>query len=225
MGKGKKTVEKRVYKANTKAIKKLLLVVIAIFIVLILVGPIKNGVTYLYLKTWEWHTTEEYGIKYKLPRAFEEVKTSVQSSLLSSAVFTTDTEVKVNEKYVSKTSDIVYSGGNRLNGILLMLQCLKTEKTNKSLDEIAEGQHILVTLNYEKNYTVGEMQKEEVEVLGIQSVRISETLTKVDEEKMIVSYLVPMDDEEVTIIFFGDKENMIKEDSEIRKIVTQMQKI
>ncbi|MBQ9313606.1 MAG: hypothetical protein IJ220_01165 [Clostridia bacterium] len=219
-----KKVEKRVYKTNTKLLGKMLIAIVILFFIVILAVPVKNGITYLYLNSWEWHDISNYNIKFKLPRAYKNLETTKNNNLdLSSSLISTDTSIKVNENYVSKRPEIVYSGGNTFSGVSLMIQCLATPKTTKTLEEIADSQHVLVKIYYEDDYTIDEPKKEYVSVLGTDAIRTSTNLINKDGAKTIINYLVPMDNQEVTITFMGEQKNVQNAENEIRRIIEQMQ--
>ena len=219
---GKKKIEKKIYKANTQLLRKILIGLIILFFITILAIPLKNGITYLYLKTWEWHDISKYHLEVKLPRAYKPIEEKNTTSSIGSSLISTETSVKVNEKYVMNKPDVVYSGGNILNGISLMIQCLNTEKTTRTLDDIADSQHTLVRIFYEDEYTISEPVKEYLKILGTDSIRTSTILTNHKETKKMINYLVPLEDKEVTITFLGPTENVEQAEDEIEKIVSQM---
>lgn len=226
MEKKTKNEEKIVYKFNTKALMWFILIVISALFVVFLSIPIKNWIRVSYLKSWEWHEVPKYNIEFKLPRAFKDLELKTQSSSqLSSSIFTTDTDVKVNEEYVSQKPEVVYYGGNILNGISMMIQCLNTEKTTRSLDDIADSQHVLVTIFYEDDYNIGEATKEYVTVLSSDAIRTSTDLTNSEEVRTMINYLVPTDDKEVTITFFGRKNDIESAEKDIEKIITNLKEI
>ena len=229
MGKKKETKKetKKVYRANTKALSKIIIAIIVIFFLAIFAIPVKNGITYLYLNTWKTHEISKYHIQLKLPRAYQPLENNSQElSQIASSLISTDTSVKVNEKYVSQMPEVVYSGGSILNGVSLMIQCLSPEsKTTKSLDDIAESQHILVHIYYEDDYAISDPQKEYVTIMETEAIRTATDLTNEQGTKTMIHYLIPMEDKEVTITFMGKKENVEKAKSEIEKIVKQMRKM
>ena len=220
---GKNKEQKIVYRANKKLLKRLLIVTLVIFLIGVFAIPIKNGLELLYLKSWIWHDIEKYGFSIKLPRAYKDIELENNDRFgIISSIFNTEASVEVNEEYVSKTPDIVYNGGNVLNGIGLMIQCLETEKTTKTLDEIAESHLVLTTIYYEDEYTIGELEKEYVEILGGQGIRTSIDLSNKKGTKTMVSYLLPLEDKEITIMFLGDKESISKSLKEIDDIVSMI---
>lgn len=222
MEKGKESEKKvkKVYKANTIAIKKFLTLLLCTFLLLLIAGPIRRFFRVRYLNTWVEHDIEKYEINLKLPRAYKEVelKSSSYGNFFSSA-FKTDTDVKINEEYVLQKPEVVYSGGNILNGVMMMMQCFYTEPTTRSLEDIAESQHILVNIYYENQYDIGNPTTEYATILDTDAIRTTTTLTNEEEQLLITNILVPMKDKEVTITFIGDKEKMEEAENEIQKII------
>lgn len=219
MGKNK---EKIVYKTNKKLLKRLLIGMLIIFLVMIFATPIKNGVELLYLKSWTWHEIENFDFSIKLPRAYKAFDVEDDDQGITSSIFNTEVSVEVNEEYVSKVPETVYSGGNILNGVSLMIQCLETERTTKTLDDIAESHHVLVKIYYEDEYEIGELNKEFVEVLGENSVKTIIDMKEKDATKTLITYLVPLKDKEITLMFLGNKDNISNSMNEIEKIVNKM---
>lgn len=214
--------EKKVYKIDKVLGKKvgIGILIISLLVVLIIFGSTVGK--RLYLNTWKWYEVEDYNFSIKLPRAYKSFETSEDGFGLNSSAFTSEYLVEVEEKYVSKEAEVVYSGGNIINGISLMIQCLYTEKTTKTLDEISEGNYILTTIYYEDNYNIGELQKEYVQVLGSDAIRNIVDISNDDVTKTLITYLIPLEDREITITFLGKKESVMKSMEEIEKIISQM---
>lgn len=218
----RKKEEKKIYKMNKNLLKKMLIGITCIFIIVCIVFGAKIGKEILYPQFWKWHDINDYGFSIKLPKTYEELTASKDKLGISSSAFETETTIQVNEEYVSKKPVTVYNGWNPRNGVSMMVQCLNTEKTTKTLDEIAESNHILITIYYEDDYQIGELQKEYVKVLGCDAVRAMVDISNDDGTKTFVTYLVPMNDKEVTITFLGKKNNIDNSLDEIEKIVSLM---
>lgn len=216
-------MKKKVYRANKKAIVGIIGIAFIIFLLSFLTKPIMNGINKWYLSTWKWHDIPNYNFKIKLPRAYKDavLKNNNQTGISTSA-FLTNTNITVNEEYIPKSPERVYYGENSLNGIALMIQCLNTPKTERSLDDIADSQHVLIKIHYEDDYEISSPQKEYVSVLGSDGIRIETDLTRDDTTLTIVNYLIPMEDKEVTISFYGIKEEINKAEEEIEKIIKEM---
>lgn len=218
MKKKKQIVTKKIYKTNTQLLRKIIIGLCILFLLVLLAIPLKNGAKYIFLNTWKNYEISKYNINFKLPRAYKELEDDTSSSEISSLI-STNTNVKVNEEYISQKPEVVYSGGSSLNGISMMVECFSTSKTTKTLDQIADNQHVLVRIYYEDNYKVSEPTKEFLTILGTDAVSTTTELTNKKGVKTLIQYLVPMSDKEVTITFMGEKENVEKSMNEIEKIV------
>lgn len=216
--------QKVVYKTNKKLLKKLLITILIIFLIIVLFYPVKKGIELLYLNSWKRHNIEAYNFSLSLPRAYKDIEIEEDERYgIESSIFNTESSVEINEEYVSKKPEVVYNAGNVLNGISLMIQCLNTERTTKTLDDIAESHHVLVTINYEDEYEIGALEKEYVEILGSEGVKASIDLEDDEKEvKTLVTYLLPLEDKEITIMFMGTKENITKSMDEIEKIISKI---
>jgi len=218
-----KTLEKKIYKANTDLLKKISIVIGIFFIIVVLAAPMKNGITYLYLNSWEWHEIPDYHLRIKLPRAYKEIEQEKMSDTsLISSIISTETSVNVSGDYMIQRPEVVYYGGNILNGVSIMIQCLSTTKTTKTLDDIADSQHVLVRVYYEDDYRLSEPQKEYVTILGTDAIRTATNLVNDEGTKTMINYLVPTEEKEVTITFLGKEENIARAEKEIHRIVTTM---
>lgn len=218
-----KKEKKVVYKTNKKLLKRLIIGIVIIFLILVFAAPIQKGIQWLYLNSWTWHDIENYGFSLKLPRAYKDIEFEENDEFsIDSSVFNTETSVEVNEEYISKKPEVVYNGGNILNGVGLTIQCLETERTTKTLEEIAESHHILVSIKYDDQYEIGTLEKEYVEILGSEAVKTSIDMSNDEESRTLVAYLLPLEDKEITIMFFGDKENISNSMEEIEKIVSKI---
>lgn len=219
-------MEKKVYKANKKAIFWILLIAFVVFFCSFLIKPIMNGIRNWYLSMWIWHDIPSYNFKVKLPRAYEDAQLKEDDGTgIAYSAFLTDTNITMNEEYVSKSPERVYYGKNIKNGIHLMIQCLSTQKTDRSLEDIAESQHVLIRIFYEDDFQIGSQQKEFVDVLGTPGIKTSTDLTNDNGTITIINYLVPMEDKEVTISFYGFKDNIDKAEKEIESIINEMKNI
>ena len=216
----------RVYRANKKAIIKLILGSLLVFILFVLSGPIINWTKYQYLNTWTSIKFKEYGIELKLPRAYDEQKTIDNNvSSIASSFIKTESNVDINEEYKVSRPDVIYNGGNKLNGVSIMVQAYKTSKTTKTLDEIAEGQNILVEIIYGNDYKMREVNKEYLNLMGVDSVKTTVELKNSSGVKTMINYMIPMDDEEITVTFLGTDVNMSKSIEQIDNIMKRIRRI
>lgn len=214
--------EKIVYKTNKKMLKRLIISILIILLVIILTPFAINGTRNLYLNSWTWHKIEEYNFSIKLPRAYKNIEVENKSYGIDSSILNAEVSIEENEEYIQKAPEVVYNAGNILNGVGLTIQCLKTAKTSKTLDEIADSHHVLVSINYDDQYEIGDLQKEYVKILENDAVMTSIDMKKGKTTKTLIAYLVPLKDKEITIMFFGNKENISKSMDEIKEIVSKI---
>lgn len=219
--KSEKVTKKVVYKSNKKLMKKLLIWGLIIVFIILIVAPAKYGITMLYYNSWKQYKVEDYDFSFKLPRAFKAQETATQESSISlSSLLEEDISGDVDE-YLKKPQS-VYRGGNVLNGIGMLIQCLKTSKTSRTLDEIADSHEILLEINYGDNYTVKEQSREEVVILGTDSVKMISTIVNDKNSNLFVSYLIPKEDMEITIMFYGSKQSINESSEQIEKIIASI---
>ena len=223
--KKEKKTQKVVYRANTKVLKKLIIPAILLLTIVILAGPIRKGVSYLYWNTWKWYDIEKYQLELKLPRAYHEVEISKKNtSEIVSSFFKTDSEVTVNQDYVSKQTEVVYAGESVLSGVSIIVQCLNVEKTTRTLSDLGDSQNALLKIYYGDKYNVGETKKEYITALETQALKASTDLSEKKDKGdiTIINYLIPTEKEEVTVTFLGTKSEMAKANNEIESIISQM---
>ena len=217
-----KVQTRKVYKINKSLAKKVIKGFFILFIVMILliIGiPLAKK---CYLSSWKYHKFKEYNLNIKMPRAYENLLEDKDGININTSAFISEFDVKVNENYVSKEANTIFKGINMLNGINLMIQCLNTEKTTKTLDEISEGNYLMTMIYYEDNYSIGPLNKEYVKVLNNDTVRNMVDLSNNAGNNTMVTYLIPLEEKEITITFFGKKEKISNNLKEIEKIISEI---
>ena len=216
-----KTEQKVVYKSNKKMIKKMLIWGLIIIIVFALAAPVKYEIKKLYYNSWKQYKVEDYDFSFKLPRAFKEQEVvKKESSMNLSSLLDENVSGELTE-YLKKP-DSVYRGGNILNGVSMLIQCLKTSRTTRTLDEIADSHEILLEINYGDNYEVKEKSREQVVVLGTDSMKTVSTIVNTKESNLYVSYLIPKEDMEITIMFYGSEKSITEASEQIEKIIASV---
>ena len=216
-----KTEQKVVYKSNKKLIKKMLIWVLVIVLVIIFAAPVKYGITMLYYNTWKQYKVENYNFSFKLPRAFEEQEVVKKESSMNLSSLLDESASGEFADYL-KRPDSVYRGGNILNGVSMLIQCLKTPRTTRTLDEIADSHEILLEINYGNNYEVKEKSREQVVILDTDSMKTVSTIESTKESNLFVSYLIPKEDMEITIMFYGSEKSITEASEQIEKIIASV---
>ncbi len=211
------------YKINKKPLIIVFIISFSLALILACKDFIKYGVQYAYSQTWKDYKFEEYDLEFSLPRAYitvekEETTTyKVGGSILSTIIDTSGD----NFNYLARPQR-VFSGGNIYTGISIAINSLKTSKTTKPLEEVAESYSVLIPYfyqdDYESNgYTIEDLSKENVDIM-----QVSCDLKNEEENKTVVMYLMSFDEKEVTITFFGDTEKINSEIENLQKIILKV---
>lgn len=218
--KDKKT--KITYKANKKLLKKIIIGSVLLLVLMFAYKPIKYTAQLIYLKSWKTYNAGSFDFNYRLPRAYEKYEKDDDIFGLNESAFMSEYSIEVNEEYVSQKPTIIFMGSNILNGIDLSIECLETSKIDTELEKIAENYFATIELVYEDHYNIENTENQQVNVLGCDGIRSTILFKHEKLTKKLITYLVPTDEKELTIMFFGDEKNINENEKEIEKIVSSI---
>lgn len=212
------------YKMNLKLFVIVLLVSVFIALILLNWQHINYGFQYIYLNTWQDYNFKEYDLKFSLPKAYKTVEKSTEDSTLQigSSLISTKVDISGDNSSMLSKPQRVFSGGNVLNGISIAVNCLKTSKTTKTIEEIAESYCLLIPYFYEDDYEVSECVTENLSKDNVDIMQISCDMSNDEENKTVIMYLMSFDDKEVTITFLGDTTKISSEIENLKKIVSRV---
>lgn len=207
--------EEKVYKTNTKIIKKLLILMAIVLVVTILYEPAKYLIIRATLSIYEGHEFANSNITMKLPKAYKEVIEEDEDYQINVSGVEGEADVKVNQEYLNTLPQKLYKGVNVLNGISMVVTEKEVpKKTMLTPEELADRYYVLVQIYFE-DAQIGEPIWEAVNILGTEGAKVFVDI----DDKTRVGYLIPLDNSELTIEFSGTKENVEKYKNEIEKIV------
>lgn len=207
--------EEKVYKTNTKIIKKLLILMAIVLVVTILYEPAKYLIIRATLSIYEGHEFANSNITMKLPKAYKEVIEEDEDYQINVSGVEGEADVKVNQEYLNTLPQKLYKGVNVLNGISMVATEKEVpKKTMLTPEELADRYYVLVQIYFE-DAQIGEPIWETVNILGTEGAKVFVDI----DDKTRVGYLIPLDNSELTIEFSGTKENVEKYKNEIEKIV------
>lgn len=212
------------YKIN----KKPLIIVLAISILIAFLLANWEFINYeiksIYLNTWNNYNFEEYDLSFSLPKAYKVVEKPTEDSTLQLGTSKISSLVDISGDTLSKLQkpERVFSGGNILTGVSVAVNCFKTSKTTKPLEEVAESYCLLIPYFYEEKYEASECVTENLSKENVDIIQISCDMIDDEENKTIVMYLMSFDDKEVTITFFGDTLKINSEIDNLKKIVSKV---
>lgn len=212
------------YKINKKPLIIVFTISFSLALILACGDFIKYGIQYAYSQTWKDYKFEEYDLKFSLPRAYitvekEESTTSKVGEVIISTVL--DTSGDNLNNYLVRPQR-VYSGGNIYTGISIAVNALKTSKTTKSLEEVAESYSVLIPYFYQDDYDSSGYLIENLSQDGVDIMQVSCDLKNDEENKTVVLYLMSFEEKEVTITFFGNTEKVSSEIENLQKIISKV---
>ncbi len=164
---------------------------------------------------------DEYGMSISYPMAYEPIIEEVTNKeQISQTITTSLVEETKNEDLSLTLVEKVIHAKSSDSGLTLLVEAIKKEKTTKTLEEISKN-YITMFRVFNENLEILESNIEEVEVDGIPAAKVTIHAVANDITKMpgMVSYLIPMEDREITIAFAGTRELLRNNEKEINKII------
>lgn len=179
-------------------------------------------------RTWSKKVTfKDYGLELNIPRAYVEIEkedTDIKVDELSSKITATIPDLTPDEDDVLFTfvKELMNAKSN-LSGISILIEGLKTEKTTKSIEEICNN-YITMFKVFNESQTIVETKIDEVLIDGNPAgkTEIYVQGSKEDVYPGMISYLISLDDREITIAFTGTKRLFEKNKKEIESIVNSI---
>ena len=129
---------------------------------------------------------------------------------------------KYRATYIEKyNKDLLCLFKNNSTGIEISATARKdTGELLKTLTQIGEGFVNLLKI-YKENYTIEIVSNETITISdGVEAQKVVAETTTTDNEKMReVAVLIPAEGREITIVFFGAKDEISKNENEINKVI------
>ncbi len=207
-------------KIRTKKILLLLLFVIlasAIALGMILF----DGIEY---KIYKRHTFDEYAFSISYPQIYSPIsQTITNNDVISNNISSILVENENPEATAITFVEEIVKVKSADSGITLLIEGIKKDKTSKSIEEICKD-YITMFKVYNSNEVVLESDFEEVEIGGVKAGKTTIYINGKTEDVFpgMISYLVPLEDREITIVFVGTKTLITKADKEINKIINSV---
>lgn len=212
------------YKMNMKLLVIVLTVSTLVALIIVNWRYINYAFQCVYLNTWANYNFEEYDLNFSLPRAYKTVEKPNENSILQigSSLLSTKVDISGDNSIMHSKPQRVFSGGNVLTGISIAVNCLKTSKTTKSIEEVAESYCLLIPYFYEDDYEASECVTENLSKDNVDIMQISCDMSNDEENKTVVMYLMSFDEKEVTITFFGDTVKISSEIENLKKVISKV---
>ena len=196
-----------------------------LFWFIILATAICLGVIYVKEMSGRWFKkveVAEYGLTISYPNSYIDIQKDpdytegmidkVTSILTKQDIDNPNISVDMVEKIIHAKSD--------LTGMTIMVEAIKKEKTTKSIEDICKD-YIVMFQVFNESEEVIYKDYEETTVDGNIAGRTEIYVTgKTDDVYPgMVSYLIPLEDREITIVFSGTREMLEYFEKDIQKII------
>lgn len=211
------------YKINKKPL--IIVLTISFVLALLLTGRsyIDYGFKYIYLNTWKEYEFKDYDLEFSLLRAYKTVEKEENTTYkIGSSILSTIVDVSGDKFNQLARPQRIFSGGNIYTGINIAINCLKTSKTTKPLEEVTESYCLMIPYFYEDDYETGECVTENLSREDADIIQISCDLVDDENNKTIVMYLMSFEDKEVTVTFFGNTEKVNSEMKNLQEIISKI---
>lgn len=167
---------------------------------------------------------KEYGINLSYPGAYEDIPKKDGNIEKISQNLTITENIKFVEDYTPAVFEELIHIKNNRSGITLLVEGLKIEKTEKTIEEICKDYTTMFKV-FNPDQTLLESKYEEVIIDGKPAGKV-EIFIKGKTEKIqpgIIAYLISLDDREINIVFSGTKEIFKNSNKELEKILNSIE--
>ena len=200
-----------------------------LFWFIVLAGAIAVGMIYIKQSSRYWYKNveiSEYGFKISYPNSYvdipketeniEEIANNITSIIVKENVNTPGVSVDLVEEILHAKSDIT--------NLTIYVEAIKKEKTKKTIEDICKDYLVMFKVFNEYEEVLYE-KHEEVTIDGVPAGR-TEVFVRGKTDGVypgMISYLIPLEDREITIVFMGTQELFDYFGKEIKKIVASVE--
>ncbi|MBQ8299838.1 MAG: hypothetical protein IJX99_08330 [Clostridia bacterium] len=199
-----------------------------LFWFMVLAVAISVGMIYLKEMSQRWYKkveVEEFGLTISYPRAYVDIpkeKENVEQIANNITAIITETDIETPGIAVDLVDEIIHAK-SELTGLTIYAEAIKKGKTPKAIEQICQDYIIMFKIfnSYEE---VLYEEYEEVTVAGQPAGR-TEIYVKGEWDYVypgMISYLIPLEDREITIVFSGTKKLLDANKKEIDKIINSV---
>lgn len=176
-------------------------------------------------KIYARKTIEEYGFSISYPKSYEDIEKEENSLEEITATITASVSETNKENGISLdlVREIVHAKSDD-SRLTLLVEAIKKEKSKKDLEDICKN-YITMFKVFNEELVVKESNYEIVEVGGYEAGRTTIYVYGKTENVYpgMVSYLIPLEDREITIVFSGTKDLIENAEKEINKIIDSVE--
>lgn len=200
-----------------------------LFWFIVLATAIAVGMLYIKQSARYWYKDveiEDYGFKISYPNSYidipkeegdiEQISNNIASIIISDGVDTPGVSVDMVKEILHAKSDITK--------LTLYAEAIKKEKTTKTIEEICKDYIVMFKVFNEYENVVYE-NYEEVTIDGVPAGR-TEIYVEGKNKNVypgMISYLIPLEDREITLVFSGTEEIFKYNEKEMKKIINSIE--
>lgn len=198
--------------------------IILCFLIFILMMSVGLGAMYvkdMMVYTYKTVNIDEYGITLKYPRAYEEIEKEKDSSIeqISSQIqAAVDEYEKSGDSLIEFTKELI-DVKSKVSGITLLIEGIKKEKTTKTIEQICKDYKVMFRV-YNPNAVIKSSDYKEISIDGKNAGRVEIYIENQKGTSLpgLITYLIPLEDREITITFMGTDKLFKNSKNEIEKI-------
>lgn len=169
------------------------------------------------------HFIEEYNFEISYPDAYKDnSKSGDDTSTVLSNLSSVESGEQISE-YMQNLNfvETVRNLKNELNGIRLIVEAIKTEKTELSLDEIC-NRYVIMFQVYNEDIVLEETNKEIITLDGKDIGKVTIEVKGEVENSIVIAYLISLEDREITVTFIAPKTTVTRFEKEINNIINSL---
>ncbi len=176
-------------------------------------------------KIYSKKTIDEYGLTISYPLSYEDIEEegfSIEEITANITASVSETN-KENGISLNLVKEVIHAKSDD-SKLTLLVEAIKKEKSKKSLEEICKN-YITMFKVFNEDLVVMESDYEIVEVGGYEAGKTTIYVYGKKENVYpgMISYLVPLEDREITIVFSGTKDLITTAEKEINKIINSVE--
>lgn len=160
---------------------------------------------------------ENYGFEISYPRAYKKVESEMENineNVLIQSSGENVSEYMENLNLVEKVRELK----NKKNGIRLIIEAINKEKTELSIEEICK-RYVAMFKVYNEDKTIRESNSEPLLLNETEIGKVNIIVKGEIEDSSVVTYLMPLEDREITVTFIAPQKIMESNKTEIEKII------
>lgn len=200
------------------------IIIIAIILLGIIVGIGRYGYDVYKQNKLVKHVIEEYGFEISYPKIYKEItkESDDEENKILSNVTIKESGEQISEYMQNlNMTETVKNLKNELNGMKIIVEAINTEKTKLDIEEICK-RYVVMFQIYNEEKVIKEKTNEKVIINGNEAGKVKIKVKGEKEDSILITYLMPLEDKEITVTFIGSESMINKAEKEINKIINSL---